>query len=239
MGYIKKGVETMKKLFGQNVSVPSFGLASAQPWSSIFRKSWVSSLLLACLGLAMGTARAMDPRAISPVSIIPSAMTAQVGDRPVAFMAPPRLNRAYANRQRVGEAHPTYYLTFQLPEGAAVPLTRLMVELSEGRRDFLFHYQLEATVAFVGTPESRGESIDFGELSQDRQRKSITLDFEPAIAPGQVVTVGLKPERNPRFPGTYLFRVTGFPSGDLVAPSFMGYARLGFYDTDQRGPIFR
>lgn len=225
----------MKKLFDQ------FSLAGVRQRRSSARipggllqgwqKYWLLVGLTSC-GLTVA------PIWWGPPPVI-AHMTAQLSSGRVAFVAQPRLEQAYATRDRTGESRPTYYLTFQLPEGAAVPLSQLTVELSEGRRDPLFRYRLEATAAFLGTPGQRGESVALAGVTQNQEQKSVTLNFEPAIAPGQTVTIGLKPERNPRFPGTYLFRVTGYPVGDQAAPSFMGYARLSFYDADRRWPIFR
>lgn len=174
---------------------------------------------------------------LSPLAPKPAAAI-QYSDGTIAFTAPPRLDNAYATRSRVGAINPTYYLTFHLPASAEEPLARIKVELFEGRRDPLLRYRLETTTAFVGTPRQRGAVVPLGQLQQDLEQKSITVNFEPGIAPGQTITLALTPERNPRFSGTYLFSVTGYPAGAQVRPEFMGYARLAFYEADGGWPVF-
>ena len=172
-----------------------------------------------------------------PTSVM-TAAAMQSTDRPIEFSAPPRLESAVATRNQVAAPNVIYYLTIRLPDAAGVPLDRITVELTEGRRDPIFRYRLEATKAFEGTRQNRGADVPLGELSQDTERKSISIAFEPAIAPGATMTVELVPERNPRFSGTYLFAVTGYPYGEPAEAAFMGYARLSFYDSNDGFPVF-
>ena len=69
---------------------------------------------------------------------------------------------------------------------------------------------------------------------QDSDRQKITITFNPPIpASNELNTklvVGLRPVRNPRYDGVYLFGVTAFPQGDRPNSQFLGYGRLSFYD---------
>ena len=67
-------------------------------------------------------------------------------------------------------------------------------------------------------------------MAIDEDQQSVTLTFDPPVAPGNTVTIALEPERNPRRSGVYLFGVTAYPSGEKTYGQFLGYGRLHFYD---------
>ncbi|MGF1569809.1 MAG: DUF2808 domain-containing protein [Nodosilinea sp.] len=163
--------------------------------------------------------------------LIPTATSAiQYSDGTVGFSYPLRLTDSYATRNRVSDGNVTYYLTFDFPAAALEPLDKVVVSLDEGR-DPAFSYQLDAVQAFTNTPAGQ-VPIALGELTQDADSKALTVLFDPPLPPGSSVTLALKPTRNPRFAGVYLFGATAFPVGQDVRPTFMGYARLTFYERD-------
>lgn len=152
----------------------------------------------------------------------------QSPDRPVEFSYPPRLTDSYSTRNLAGESHPTYYLIIDLPAAALEPLDRLVISLAEGY-DPTFNYRPEATAAFVNTPGGR-QPITLGTVEEDRTNQTLTVSFSPPLPPGQIVTLALRPRRNPRYAGVYLLGVQAYPAGDNPRPSFAGYARLSFYE---------
>ncbi|NJL48921.1 MAG: DUF2808 domain-containing protein [Leptolyngbyaceae cyanobacterium SM2_5_2] len=154
----------------------------------------------------------------------------QYSDGTIGFSYPPRLTDSYATRNLVSDRNVTYYLTFDFPSEAQEPLAKIEITLDEGR-DPIFRYWLEATEAFVNTPEGQ-VPLPLGELSQDPDTKTLTIALAPPVAPGQSITLALRPVQNPRFAGVYLFGARAFPAGDTVRPTFMGYARLSFYERD-------
>lgn len=160
---------------------------------------------------------------------------AQLSDGTVAFTVPPRLIEAVTTRNRVSERNATYYLTLDLPAGAEEPLQKLEIRLDEGRANLL-RFNLDDTQAFTGDRHSQGASLPLGEVVENPDTKTLTITFDPPVAPGQLVTIALHPARNPRFEGTYLFGVTAFPQGDRPQSYFSGYARLSFY-SDDRDPF--
>ncbi len=155
----------------------------------------------------------------------------QYSDGTVGFSYPPRLTESYATRNLVSESNVTYYLTFDFPEAAVEPLDRVVVRLNEGY-DPIFRYRLEATEAFANTPNGRVR-LPLGELTQDQDARELSISFDPPAEPGVPITLALRPVRNPRFGGVYLFGATAYPVGDTVEPTFLGYARLSFYERDR------
>lgn len=166
------------------------------------------------------------PPAVSP------GQAAQLSDGTIVFTVPPRLIEAVTTRNRVSEPNAIYYLTLDLPAGAEEPLQKLQIRLDEGRANLL-RFHLDATRAFSGNRHSQGTSLPLGEVVENSDTKTLTINFDPSVTPGQLVTVALYPVRNPRFEGTYLFGVTAFPQGDQPQSYFSGYARLSFYNDDR------
>lgn len=165
-----------------------------------------------------------------------AAKAIEYSDGTVAFSAPPRLNEAVASRNRTAESNATYYLTFSLPSTAEEPLDRITIRLSEGR-DPILRFRLDETFAFEGDRYNRGSETPLGVIEQTREPITVTVGFNPPVAPGKTVTVGLRPALNPRFEGVYLFEVRGYPKGEHVRSEFMGYARLSFYSARDRDPF--
>ncbi|NJL45071.1 MAG: DUF2808 domain-containing protein [Leptolyngbyaceae cyanobacterium SM2_3_12] len=162
----------------------------------------------------------------------PPASAIQYSDGIVGFSYPLRLTDSYATRNLVSDGNATYYLTFDFPAEAAESLDRVVVSLDQGR-DPMFRYDLGATAAFVETPDGR-VPLPLGAVTQDRDTQALTVAFDPPASPGATITLALRPNRNPRFGGVYLFGVNAYPVGEAVRPTFMGYARLSFFERDGR-----
>jgi hypothetical protein len=169
------------------------------------------------------------PLVASPWRPHPAAAI-QYSDGTVEFSYPPRLTDSYATRTLVSDRNVTYYLTFDFPPEAQEPLARIEISLDEGH-DPIFRYRLEATEAFLNTSEGQ-IPLPLGELSQDPDAQTLTIALIPPVSPGQSITLALRPVQNPRFAGVYLFGARAFPAGETVRPTFMGYARLSFYERD-------
>jgi hypothetical protein len=164
-------------------------------------------------------------------SLLPAAAPAiQYADGTVGFSYPLRLTDSYATRNLVYDGSVTYYLTFEFPAAAAEPLDYVVINLEQGF-DPLFRFRPEHTEAFVNTPDGR-LPLPLGEITQDREASTLTVAFDPPAAPGAPITLALRPQQNPRFAGVYLFGATAYPVGETVRPTFMGYARLSFYERD-------
>lgn len=197
-------------------AMKSFSLAAA------------ACLLSASVGLAAlplrphRSALAMTPLSLAQVDL---------AQRPVAFTQPPQLIGSSTSRSLVSDLNATYYLTLELPAGAEVNLQSVQIRMAEGR-DSIFRFRTQDTLAFEGSRQSRGPLLPLGNVTQDREQKSITVEFAPTVEPGRTVTLVLRPERNPRFEGVYLFEVVAYPVGEQVEPYRAGYARLHFYEVD-------
>lgn len=191
----------------------------ARPSSPWYR--WLAIALLAGVAVHSPT---LWPQAVPPAAAI------QYRDGTVEFSYPPRLIDSYPTRNLAGDSSVTYYLTIDFPAAAQEPMDRVVISLDEGR-DPIFRYRLEATEVWQTVGDER-RAVPLGELTQDRETQALTLNFDPPLSPGGTVTLALRPVRNPRFAGVYLFGATAFPVGEQVRPTFMGFARLSFYERD-------
>lgn len=155
------------------------------------------------------------------------ARSVQLRDGTVSFVQQPRLVAATTTLKDINAWGATYYFTINLPQNAGEPLQKVTFNQHEGVDNIRF--DLEDTRAFVGTRRNKGENISLGAVTRDKKTRTVTVEFNPPIAPGKTITIGLRPVRNPFSSGVYLFGVRAFPPGEKTAGQFMGYGRLQFY----------
>ena len=149
-------------------------------------------------------------------------------DGTVFFDAPPRLEKVKTTFNETHRRGATYYFTLTLPSDAGESLGELTITQRGGIDDISL--LLEKTVAFVGTPNNKQETLSLANVSQSEDNREITVTFSEPIPPETTMTLGLKPRKNPKYDGTYLFGVTAFPSGEMVDELYLGVRRLQFYD---------
>jgi hypothetical protein len=168
-----------------------------------------------------------------------STQAVELRDGQTYFVRPPLLDDITTTRDTVLAWRPTYYLTLTMFEEAGEDLGRLEISQREGSTAArLIRYSQDA-IAFEGTPQNRGNEFAIRETRFDQDSQTVTVIFDSPVPPGTVFTVGLRPQRNPRLGGIYLFGVTAYPEAEFPAGQFLGYGRLSFYERgDRRLPIF-
>lgn len=155
------------------------------------------------------------------------AQAVQLRDGTVYFVQPPDLVEATTTFNRANVWGATYYFTINVPENAGEPLQRVTITQREGVDNIRF--DLEDSRAFVGTRSNKGARLPLGSVARDREKRSVSVIFDPPVTPGQIVTIGLRPVQNPRSSGVYLFGVTAFPVGEKSHGQFLSFGRLHFY----------
>lgn len=175
--------------------------------------------------LVMKAARRLDLGIILLTNLgifgLPSAQAVQLRDGTIQFIQPPQLVKA-----RVTDISPgvpaSYYFTINLPPSAGEPLQRVILTQQQGKEDLAFN--LKRTRA-----ETEAEQeLKLAEVTSDRQRKTVSIAFNPPIPPGQTVNLRLRSVKNPQFGGVYLFKVTAYPAGEKVHGQFLGFGRFQF-----------
>lgn len=162
----------------------------------------------------------------------PTAHGVELADGTTAFIRPPQFLDAFTTNDRVMRRHATYFFTLDLPDDADAPLQSVVIAPQNLTR-YLQPYRLDDTVAFAGTPGAAESDLGLGNVSVDEDSKAVTVSFEPPVSPGQLVTIGLRPQRNPRLDGIYVFRVTAVPEGDQPQAHIAGHGRLNFTGNDR------
>lgn len=155
------------------------------------------------------------------------AQAVQLKDGTVYFAQPPRLVEATTTFNDVNDWGATYYFTLSLPENAGEPLQRVTITQKEGLENI--RYNLKDSRAFEGTRGDKGTRVTLGEVTRERETRTVSVMFNPPVPPGKTITIGLRPVRNPMFSGFYLFSVKAFPQGEKSYGQFLGFGRIHFY----------
>lgn len=122
----------------------------------------------------------------------------------------------------------TWYLTLSLDADAGASLARISLQQSRGA-DWTFQYSPELTRAFLGRPRQQGRLLPVRAVFDDSTRQLI-VEFPEPVAPGQTVTVALRPWNNPAVADTYQFQVVVWPAGPKAQASPVGTSTLAIYD---------
>ncbi|MFE1747067.1 DUF2808 domain-containing protein [Coleofasciculus sp. H7-2] len=157
----------------------------------------------------------------------PSSRAIQLADGTVSFEKPPRLINATTTFDGINVWGATYYFTVSLPENAGEPLQRVAIAQSEGLDKIRF--KLDDSEAFEGKPGKKGEKLTLGSVTIDSKTGTVSVTFDPPVPPGQTITIGLEPVRNPFSSGVYLFQIKAFPAGEKAYGLDLGVGRLHFY----------
>lgn len=188
--------------------------------------------------IALGIALSIGIAAAPILAPTHTAQAIELADGTTAFVRPPQFLSAYTTHNHVMRRNATYYFTLDLPADADASLQRVVIAPQNLTR-YLRPYRLDRTVAFEGTPGDVQGELSVGNVSMDEDTGAVTVELDPPVTPGKVVTIGLRPRRNPRLDGVYVFRVTAVPEGDQPQSHIAGHGRLNFIDNDRDRHIYR
>ncbi|MEH2143915.1 DUF2808 domain-containing protein [Nostoc sp.] len=158
---------------------------------------------------------------------VPVTQAVQLRDGIVYFVQPPKLVDATTTYKDVNIWGATYYFTINLPDNAGESLQKVTIAQREGSENI--RYDLNDTYAFVGKSDRKETRLTLGAVTSDRKTRTVTVNFDPPVTPGQTVTIALRPVKNPSFSGVYLLGVTAFPVGENSHGQFLGFGRFQFY----------
>ena len=189
------------------------------------------TLPLRLLSLSIGVAAWL---LLSPVAaqsnLSPAAAPTPATNSAISFRRPLRINNIrLSNNLELRRAE--YRFTIDFPADAVEPLEKLTFEQVEGAG--YPRYRDSGSYAFDNDSQRR---LSLGRLENDRDRKIITVEFDPPIEPGREITVGFK-ARNPRS-GTYVYQLTAFPVG-ATEGQYAGVERFSVFDPAIRRRFIR
>ena len=119
-----------------------------------------------------------------------------------------------------------YYFTINLPTSAAAPLEQVTFEQILGV-DYP-RFVTREIVAFEGSRRNRAQELPLGMVVSDPDTRTVTVTFDPPVAPGRLVTIALRVSRNPR-EDAYQYRLTAYPSGSSSREQSLGVSRIDIY----------
>ncbi|MGF2038122.1 MAG: DUF2808 domain-containing protein [Nostoc sp. CmiVER01] len=158
---------------------------------------------------------------------VPVTQGVQLRDGTVYFVEPPKLVKAITIYKEVNVWGGTYYFTINVPENAGESLQKVTIAQKEGAENI--DYKLKDTRAFLGTRDQKESRLTLGAVTAERKTRTVTVNFDPPVTPGQTVTIALRPVSNPSISGVYLLGVTAFPVGEQSHGQFLGFGRFQFY----------
>ena len=175
--------------------------------------SWINSFLSGSVAMAL-------------LSINLPSKAVKAPDGTVAFESGIALVDAYATFNGVRVRQARYYFDLELPEDLGEPLKRVVIKQRTGGDEIDF--KPGKTTAYIGDHRNKEEPLEVTAFV-DETTAGITVEFDQPIPPGNSLTVGIKPRRNPDYGGVYLFGVTAYPPGDKPVGLYLGPGRLHFY----------
>lgn len=166
-------------------------------------------------------------------AIAPTAEAVQLRDGKTHFLHLPILIGAETTVNRIYASSAIYYFAIALPPDMDEPLQKLEILQKEGFEEVRFRDN--QVVSYIEKPT--GERIEVAStiaVIPSPERSTLAVTFDPPIPavndPDSKLVIGVRPVRNPRYEGVYLFGVTAFPQGTQPSSQFLGYGRLSFYD---------
>lgn len=154
-------------------------------------------------------------------------MAGELSNGQTAFEGSLRLINTYANFTKRGNSLAKYYFTLEISEDAGEPLKAIKIEQRKYFADIV-EFKTEESSAFIGDRFARGEKLSLAavETNAELGEGEVTVIFGQPVSPGNTVTVVVKPKRNPRTGGVYLFGLTAYPEGEDSLGKYLGSGRL-------------
>ncbi|MGL5078845.1 MAG: DUF2808 domain-containing protein [Waterburya sp.] len=158
-----------------------------------------------------------------------SSQAVQSPDGTVAFESAVLLVDTYTTFSGIRVRQAIYYFDLELPSDVGESLQKVVIKQRTGGDEIKF--EPDKTKAYLGDHNDKQEQLNTTNTYNETTGE-VTIQFNQPIAPGNKLTIGLKPRRNPDLGGVYLFGVTAFPSGKKPVGLYLGAGRLNFEQSD-------
>lgn len=139
---------------------------------------------------------------------------------------PPSFVSAGTPNRYINQVLAPYYFTINLPPKSIESLGQVTIQQQISPE--IIQFNLERTQAFQET-QSQKKDLALKNVTLDPKTQTISIKFDPPVAPGATVTILLEAQRNPFIVGVYFFDITAFPAGANPAPLTLGTGRFHFY----------
>ncbi|WP_414541591.1 DUF2808 domain-containing protein [Nostoc sp. CCY0012] len=146
------------------------------------------------------------------------------------FNRVPRLINSGATHKERNVAS-TYYFTIVVPENAPDALKAVTINQNPGSE--IIKFNVAQSRAFSGNKLAGDTSISLTPIGgiQSSDMNQVTLVFDQPLQPGNLVTLSLRVEQNPRYDDIYSFGVTTFPDNEKSPNLYLGEAKITITDS--------
>jgi hypothetical protein len=158
-----------------------------------------------------------------------SSQAVESPDGTVAFESAVLLVDTHSTFSGIRVKQAIYYFDLELPNDAGESLQKAVIKQRTGGDKIKF--KPDQTKAYLGNHNDKQQQLNIT-TTHNETTGTVTIQFNQPIAPGNKLTIGLKPQRNPDLAGVYLFGVTAFPSGKKPLGLYLGAGRLNFEQND-------
>ncbi|MCS6812473.1 MAG: DUF2808 domain-containing protein [Cyanobacteria bacterium] len=141
---------------------------------------------------------------------------------------PSRLINAWTSQSSIRAWSATYYFTIEVGTNTRNPVTKVVLNQYDGLDTIKFYVQ--QSEVFAGDRSNPGARLPLQSVVADPQTRTVTIQFEQPVPPGQRFTIALNPTENPDTAGIYQFGITIFSQPEQQRGLFLGFGRLHFYD---------
>ncbi|MCG6138842.1 MAG: DUF2808 domain-containing protein [Nostoc sp. LLA-1] len=148
----------------------------------------------------------------------------------VASTQPLRLLSATTTYNQTSAWGATYYLTLTLPASATESVSQIALSQIQGLDTVRFNSQASFALRKTGDRTESAQKSGITLTNSKSQPRTIIVNFEQPLAPGETIKLGLKPVRNPIYDGVYQFQVQTASTSQQINNRVIGTARLHFYN---------
>jgi hypothetical protein len=186
---------------------------------------YLKRLAIPCLlmGLSMSAISLAIPSLNSAIAQDTKSSSAQKG-----FIQFPSLISADTSDRETNTRNAIYSFQIVVPNQAGASLQKVMIAQKDPIEPISF--SSDRTTAYIQEPSGDRTNVET-KTAIDPNTRAVSVIFTSPIPVGKTVVIGLRPVSNPSLEGEYVFGVSAFADAQRSQGSFIGYGRLGIYNT--------
>jgi hypothetical protein len=175
------------------------------------------------MGLSLSAISVMIPKTNSAIAQELTSPSAKTG-----FIQIPSLISTDTNDRETNTRNAIYSFQISIPVQAGASLQKVTIAAKDPIEPISF--SSDRTTAYI--QEASGDRTTLQTTTAiDPNTKAASIVFTSPVAAGKTVIVNLRPQSNPSLEGEYVFGVTAFADAQRSQGLFIGYGRLGIYNT--------
>ena len=186
---------------------------------------YLTRLAIPCLlmGLSLSAISLVIPRTNSAIAQELTSTSAKTG-----FIQFPSLISTDTSDRETNTRNAIYSFQIFVPVQAGTSLQKVTIAQKDPIEPITF--ACDRTTAYIQEPSGDRTNVPTT-TAIDPNTRAASVVFTSPVAAGKTVIVNLRPVSNPSLEGEYIFGVTAFTDAPQSQGAFIGYGRLGIYNT--------